>query len=58
MKEFPRKQPPPASGGFGGSTIPCTDIPYVPGKTPVIDEPFPAPSLPGPDQNPPSDPIY
>jgi hypothetical protein len=55
MKEFPKKQPPPASGGFG--TIPCTDIPYVPGKTPVVDEPFP-PTLPGPDQSPTCDPTF
>ena len=45
MKELPKKLPGDVSGGFG--TLPCTDPPYIPGKTPVIDEPFP-PYLPSP----------
>ena len=59
MKELPRKQPPNVSGGIGNIGEPCTDTPYVPGKTPIIDEPFPAPGVPGPDYPPsPCEPNY
>ena len=53
MKELPKKLPREVSGGVvSGPSGTCVDRPYIPGKTPVIDEPFPG-TLPGPvDPNP------
>ena len=53
MKELPKKMPRDVSGGVvSGPGGTCVDPPYIPGKTPVIEEPFPG-TLPGPvDPNP------